>query len=145
MKIKDYRCKCGCDDLFFKANGNQTGIYCGRCGKWFKWADKDERNLIEKEYKPVEKTKSEQPVVDNNDADTIKELTNALDRAKVLLKATYDLLQKQQDSPFVLNILDTTAEWDGAECDGYCLQEDIDNWFLENFDKALSWDEDDDN
>ena len=140
MKIKDYRCKCGCDDLFFKAKGNQTGIYCGRCGKWFKWADKDERNLITEEYKPVEKAKSEQPVVGNNDADTIKELTNALDRAKVLLKATYDILRKQEESP-VLNVLATTAEYDGTECDGYCLVEDIDNWFLENFDEALSWDE----
>lgn len=46
MKIKDYICKCGNDDFFMKANGNQTGIYCKKCGKWYKWANKDELNLM---------------------------------------------------------------------------------------------------
>ncbi len=45
MKIKDYRCKCGHNDFFFATKGNQTGIYCSNCGKWLKWADKDEQNL----------------------------------------------------------------------------------------------------
>ena len=27
------------------SNRNVIGIYCSRCGKWFKWADKDEKNL----------------------------------------------------------------------------------------------------
>jgi hypothetical protein len=46
MKIKDYKCKCGCDDFFFMNKGVQVGIYCTLCGKWYKWADKDERNLM---------------------------------------------------------------------------------------------------
>ena len=45
MKIKDYKCKCGHNDFFFDDKGNQKGIYCSYCGKWLKWADKDERNL----------------------------------------------------------------------------------------------------
>lgn len=45
MKIKDYKCKCGSDDFFFAENGNSMGIYCSYCGKWKKWADKNERNL----------------------------------------------------------------------------------------------------
>ena len=45
MKIKDYKCKCGSDDFFFTDKGNQKGIYCCKCGKWLKWADKGERNL----------------------------------------------------------------------------------------------------
>lgn len=45
MKIKDYKCKCGSDDFFFTDKGNQKGIYCCKCGKWLKWADKNERNL----------------------------------------------------------------------------------------------------
>ena len=45
MKIKDYQCKCGHDDFFFADKGNQKGIYCSYCGKWLKWADKDEQNL----------------------------------------------------------------------------------------------------
>lgn len=50
MKIKDYKCKkCGCDNFFFSAKGeNAVGIYCDKCGAWFKWADKDEKNLANK-------------------------------------------------------------------------------------------------
>ena len=51
-----------------------------------------------------------------------------MERADILLKATYDILQKQKDSPYVLNILEQTAVWDGAECDGYCLMEDIEDY-----------------
>ena len=46
MKIKNYVCKCGCDDFFFIEKGTHIGIYCTRCGKWLKWASHDERNLM---------------------------------------------------------------------------------------------------
>lgn len=36
MKISDYKCKCGM----------HVGIYCNKCGKWLKWANKNERNLL---------------------------------------------------------------------------------------------------
>ena len=49
MKIKDYKCKCGHNDFFFADKGNQKGIYCSYCGKWLKWADKDEQNLALKQ------------------------------------------------------------------------------------------------
>lgn len=45
MQIKNYVCKCGHKDFIFKGNGNQIGIYCSKCGKWLKWADKNEKNL----------------------------------------------------------------------------------------------------
>ena len=51
MKIKDNKCKCGHDDFFFADKGNQKGIYCSYCGKWLKWADKDEQNLRMKQVK----------------------------------------------------------------------------------------------
>lgn len=45
MKI---RCKkCGSTKVFTDTKGNQTGIYCSDCGKWIKWATKDEIRLIE--------------------------------------------------------------------------------------------------
>ena len=47
------------------------------------------------------------------------------ERAKILLKAAYDLLHKQTESFYVLNLLTETAVWDDAECDGYCLMEEI--------------------
>ena len=49
MKIKDYKCKCGHNDFFFADKGSQKGIYCSYCGKWVKWADKDEQNLAMKQ------------------------------------------------------------------------------------------------
>ncbi len=45
MKIKDYKCLCGSNDFFIDDRGIHTGIYCSKCGKWLKWADKNERNL----------------------------------------------------------------------------------------------------
>ena len=48
-----------------------------------------------------------------------------LNRAKTLLKATYDLLQQQDDAYFVLNLLAQSVEYDGTSCDGYCLKDDI--------------------
>ena len=45
--------------------------------------------------------------------------------AKKLLKATFDILKKCDESPFVLSALEVTAIWDEVECDGYCLKEEI--------------------
>lgn len=47
------------------------------------------------------------------------------DRSITLLKATLEILQKAKASPFVLDVLTTTAHYDDTECDGYCLLEDI--------------------
>lgn len=47
------------------------------------------------------------------------------DRKVTLLKACRDLLNKQNELPYVLNILEELIFYDGAECDGYCLLEDI--------------------
>ena len=60
-----------------------------------------------------------------------KEMMDLLDRAKTLLKATKDLLEKQDNSYYVLNLLEETVFYDGAECDGTCLKDDIDYWFDE--------------
>ena len=46
-------------------------------------------------------------------------------RKDVLLKAAYDLLKKCETSRYVENILAMTATWDDAECDGYCLMNEI--------------------
>lgn len=54
MKIKDYKCKCGHNDFFFANKGNQKGIYCSYCGKWIKWADKDEQNLERKQENVID-------------------------------------------------------------------------------------------
>lgn len=45
-------------------------------------------------------------------------------RAKILLKAMIDMLEQQERSHYVLNILEQTSVWDGAWCDGYCWLEE---------------------
>ena len=47
------------------------------------------------------------------------------DRVVMLLESAYNLLQKQNESPFVLNMLEETIQYDGVECDGSCLLDDI--------------------
>lgn len=64
---------------------------------------------------------------------------SALKRAETLLRATYQLLMKQNDSGYVLNLLSETIYYDEAECDGCCLMDDIKYWF----DEFLSEDIDD--
>ena len=64
--------------------------------------------------------------------------TEAIERAVVLLKAAYDLLQKQEESYYVLNLLAETIFYDEAECDGNCLKEDIEYWFDEFSDMNIS-------
>ncbi len=59
MKIKDFVCKCGHNDFFFADKGNQKGIYCSYCGKWLKWADKDEQNLRMKQEPILDKIRAE--------------------------------------------------------------------------------------
>lgn len=54
-----------------------------------------------------------------------------LERAKILLKATKELLEKQEDSCYVLNLLAETVFYDGVDCDGTCLKDDIGYWFDE--------------
>lgn len=39
--------KCGSTKVFTDTKGSQTGIYCSDCGKWIKWATKNEIRLIE--------------------------------------------------------------------------------------------------
>lgn len=47
------------------------------------------------------------------------------DRKTTLLKACLELLQKQEKSSYVLNILNETVNYDECDCDGYCLIKDI--------------------
>ena len=48
-----------------------------------------------------------------------------MDRKEVLLRACYDLLMKQAESGYVLNLLDEIVHYDDTDADGNCLLEDI--------------------
>jgi hypothetical protein len=46
-------------------------------------------------------------------------------RKTTLLRACFDMLKKQRESRYVISPFETTVYYDGADCDGYCLMEDI--------------------
>lgn len=50
MKIKKFKCiNCGGNDFIFMPashNPNVIGIYCRACGRFMKWANKDEKNIM---------------------------------------------------------------------------------------------------
>ena len=56
------------------------------------------------------------------------DLKREYERAKVYIKAMRDLLRKQDDSYYVLNLLEETVFYDGVDCDGYCLYEETGEW-----------------
>lgn len=48
--MKLFACeKCGSLDVYTKKNGSATGLYCGDCGKWIKWLNKEDKILFEKQ------------------------------------------------------------------------------------------------
>ncbi len=50
---------------------------------------------------------------------------NEANRPLLLLEQAYKLLNKQNNSRYVLNLLEETVFYDEAECDGHCLMDDI--------------------
>ena len=50
----NYKCKCGCTDMFTEKKGNNTGLYCSECGKFQKWMGKNELRAFEHERKEKE-------------------------------------------------------------------------------------------
>jgi hypothetical protein len=47
------------------------------------------------------------------------------DRKITLLKAAYDMLKKCDQAPYVVSPMEITVFYDGADCDGACLMDDI--------------------
>ena len=46
-------------------------------------------------------------------------------RKEILLRAAYDLLRKASEMHYVQEATHITVFYDDADCDGYCLMEDI--------------------
>lgn len=65
-------------------------------------------------------------------------------RETTLLRATYELLRKCDEGPYVVNALEQTVFYDEANCDGACLMEDIEilfdarGWVLEKEDSITN-------
>ena len=92
------------------------------------WIDEAPTIQTEPQWIPCEKKDTEK---------SIDTYIQALDRAKTLLKATWNLLQKQNETIYVLNMLEELVYYDEAECDGSCLMDDINYWFDEFCDEEL--------
>jgi len=52
-------------------------------------------------------------------------IKGATERKSILLTAVYDILKKQEQSFYVLNFFEQLTVYDGVECDGRCLMNDI--------------------
>lgn len=61
----------------------------------------------------------------------ITDTDKRLERAEALLKAAHELLKKQRECGFSLDVLGEMVFYDGAECDGSCFMEDIEMWLEE--------------
>lgn len=51
--------------------------------------------------------------------------TSPTDRKSVLLRAAYDLLKRSTQGHYVVGATSIQTHYDAADCDGYCLMEDI--------------------
>lgn len=61
--MKVYECpKCQSKDVFIQKSGNQVGLYCGDCGKWIKWLNKDEQRLAERQVEMMKDTVVQQMI-----------------------------------------------------------------------------------
>lgn len=48
--MKEFVCrKCNSSDVFINESGNNTGLYCGDCGAWITWLNKDQSRLAERQ------------------------------------------------------------------------------------------------
>lgn len=62
---------------------------------------------------------------------TQEEINDLLERPQpnrkdVLLRAAFDMLRRSIDSPYIIiETCEIETHYDGADCDGFCLMEDI--------------------
>jgi hypothetical protein len=54
-----------------------------------------------------------------------KETVVDKERAELLLRAAYDILRQCHESIYVQNVMAVETAYDGVDCDGYCLMNDI--------------------
>lgn len=56
--MKDYKCpECGAaNEVELRPQGNATGLYCKKCGRWIKWVGKDEYWTIKHRFEKTENT-----------------------------------------------------------------------------------------
>ena len=69
--MKEFKCtKCNSSDIFISKSGNNVGLYCGDCGKWITWLNKDQLRLVERQ-------------IANKRGDALKELLEKLSDSSI--------------------------------------------------------------
>lgn len=109
--------KCGSKDFHLEIKGNNTGLYCNKCGKWIKWLSKDEIRVFEfyknNKVKVTENKSASndfikeelERFVDFLDATIENELTrNHLSKEDDIRKCSY-CLALERDKNAIINIL----------------------------------------
>lgn len=115
-------------ELLIKAKGNCDGI-C-KPGLNCPWYDNCEVASNSKNLKRCNEYMSKKILNYNEFVNGLPKENKITDeqikRMLVLLKATSNILSQCDKSNYVLNVLEVTTKYDEAECDGYCLMNDID-------------------
>lgn len=52
-------------------------------------------------------------------------MSATVDRKDILLRAAFDLLRRSMSAGYVMEASDIHVHYDEADCDGYCLCDDI--------------------
>lgn len=51
--------KCKSSNLFVEIQGSRKGLYCGECGTWQKWINKQELQICKFNNIPIKEVKNE--------------------------------------------------------------------------------------
>jgi hypothetical protein len=55
------------------------------------------------------------------------------DKLLILARAAYQLLKKQENSSYVLDLLGESTVWDCVECDGHCLMNELEDILVDEY------------
>lgn len=94
--------KCCNSSIHTETKGTQIGIYCDKCGKWQKWANKDDLRVIENDkVKPIDLsiTYTTQPPIPNGQIN-ITELQNKISYYEDSIRKLIKLINKEVDVEF---------------------------------------------
>jgi len=101
MSLNDTTCrKCNGRSFFIDQRGNNTGLYCGDCGSWQKWLNKDEINAWKHYFVELDKMR----ISKSNKTNRCDDLT-IIERINRLLKWINNEINHEKElRPMVSNL-----------------------------------------
>ena len=102
--------KCCNSSVHTEVKGSQVGIYCDDCGKWQKWASKDEVRTIEYNKPKVFNNKIEKPNILEIDYMTkLKEVEYYVSSIKRMISDIDNMIEVEDDRP-ILSVEDSVRK-----------------------------------